>query len=56
MSTDETLSVLRELEQQYLDWIKVIALAENKDAGSARNAGWAVASQPSKCTMILLSI
>ena len=46
-STDETLSVLREFEQQYPDWIKVIALAENKGAASARDPGWAEASQPS---------
>ena len=45
-SGDETLVVLRELQQQYPDWIKVIALAENQGAASARNAGWALASQP----------
>ena len=45
-SNDETLAVLREFEQQHPDWIKVIALAENQGAASARNAGWAVASQP----------
>lgn len=44
-SGDETLAVLREFEQQYPDWIKVIALAENQGAASARNAGWAKASQ-----------
>ncbi len=45
-SGDETLAVLREFEQQHPDWIKVIALAKNQGAASARNAGWAVASQP----------
>jgi glycosyltransferase involved in cell wall biosynthesis len=45
-SSDETLAVLREFEQQYPDWIKVIALAENQGAAYARNAGWALASQP----------
>ena len=45
-SGDETLAVLREFEQQYPDWIKVIALAENQGAASARNAGWAMANQP----------
>ena len=45
-SADETLVVLRELEEQYPDWIKVIALTENKGAASARNAGWAMANQP----------
>ena len=43
-SGDETLAMLRELEQQYPDWIKVIALAKNQGAASARNAGWAAAS------------
>ena len=44
-SADETLAVLRELEQQYPEWIKVIALAENQGAAFARNTGWAAASQ-----------
>ena len=44
-SGDETLVVLRELQQQYPDWIKVIVLADNQGAASTRNAGWAVASQ-----------
>ena len=45
-SGDNTLSVLYTLEQQYAGWIKVIALEQNKGAGSARNAGWAAATQP----------
>lgn len=43
-SGDEALALLRELEQQYPDWIKVIALAKNQGAASTRNAGWAAAS------------
>lgn len=45
-SRDGTLEVLREIEMQSPGWIKVIALDENSGAASARNAGWAVASQP----------
>jgi len=45
-SGDDTLGVLREIEQQYPDLIKVISLTENKGAGSARNAGWEIAYQP----------
>ena len=45
-SGDDTLDLLREIEQQYSDWIKVIALAKNQGAASARNAGWSIATQP----------
>ncbi len=45
-SDDETLAVLREIEQQYPDWIKVIALEVNLGVASARNMGWAIATQP----------
>lgn len=45
-SGDETLAVLRQIEQNYSGWVKVIALSENSGAASARNAGWAVATQP----------
>jgi len=45
-SRDDTLGVLWELEKRYAGWIKVIALDENVGAGSARNAGWAIATQP----------
>lgn len=45
-SGDDTLGVLREIEQQHTGWIKVVALDENLGAASARNAGWAVATQP----------
>lgn len=44
-SGDETLGVLCGMEQQYSGWIKVISLAENCGAASARNAGWAAAAQ-----------
>lgn len=44
-SGDGTLGVLRQIEQQYPGWIKIVALAENAGAASARNAGWAVATQ-----------
>lgn len=45
-SGDDTLDVLREIEQTYCGWIKVIALQENMGAASARNAGWNAATQP----------
>lgn len=45
-SGDETLDVLREIEAQYLGWVKVISLNKNSGAGSSRNAGWALAAQP----------
>ncbi len=45
-SGDETLAVLLEIEQQYPNWIKVLELGNNQGAASARNAGWAIATQP----------
>lgn len=45
-SGDETLSVLQEIEKQHSGWMKIIALTENSGAGSARNVGWAAATQP----------
>lgn len=45
-SKDETLSVLTELASKYpKDWIRIIALSENRGAGEARNVGWGAASQ-----------
>lgn len=45
-SGDETRSVLNKLSQQYdPGWIKLVFLDQNVGAGSARNAGWAVATQ-----------
>jgi glycosyltransferase involved in cell wall biosynthesis len=45
-SGDNTLSVLKTLEQQYMGRIKLIALQHNVGAASARNIGWAAATQP----------
>lgn len=44
-SGDDTLRVLKQIEQKYSGWIKLIALPENSGAASARNAGWAAATQ-----------
>jgi len=46
-SGDETRAVMHKLSQQFdPGWIKLVFLDENVGAGSARNAGWTVASQP----------
>lgn len=45
-SDDATPAVLREIESQHPGWVKVILLDENSGAGSARNSGWAIATQP----------
>jgi glycosyltransferase involved in cell wall biosynthesis len=45
-SGDDTWAVLTELEKAYPGWIKLLRLDHNQGAASARNAGWAVASQP----------
>lgn len=46
-SGDETRGVLEKLQAQFeTGWIKLVFLDKNVGAGSARNAGWAVASQP----------
>lgn len=46
-SGDDTRAVLTKLSQQFAPgWIKLVCLDHNLGAGSARNAGWAVASQP----------
>ena len=46
-SGDETRKVMKKLCQQFdQGWIKLVFLDENVGAGSARNAGWAIASQP----------
>jgi glycosyltransferase involved in cell wall biosynthesis len=44
-SGDDTWAVLTELEKAYPGWIKLLRLENNQGAASARNAGWAVASQ-----------
>lgn len=45
-SGDGTLAVLQQLAQSYPGWLKVLQSDENRGAASARNAGWAAASQP----------
>jgi glycosyltransferase involved in cell wall biosynthesis len=46
-SGDKTLDVLRAAQRNYGDdWIKIVALRENMGPGSARNAGWDIATQP----------
>jgi len=46
-SGDETRDVMQKLSQQFdPGWIKLVFLDKNVGAGSARNAGWALASQP----------
>lgn len=44
-SGDGTLSQLESLQAQHGTWIKIVARPENGGAASARNAGWAVATQ-----------
>ncbi len=45
-SGDATLQRLHALQAQYGPWIRVVALAANTGAASARNAGWNLATQP----------
>lgn len=45
-SGDDTLAVLRELERTYPNWIEIVPLQDNLGAATARNAGWAKATQP----------
>ena len=46
-SADKTREMLLNLRDQYqLGWIRLVFLDKNLGAASARNAGWAVASQP----------
>lgn len=45
-SGDDSWAVLTELERAYPGWIKLLRLETNRGVASARNAGWAVASQP----------
>lgn len=44
-SGDDTWSVLTELAKAYPGWIKLLRFEENQGAASARNAGWAAATQ-----------
>jgi glycosyltransferase involved in cell wall biosynthesis len=44
-SNDETLDVLLDIRRTFgEDWVRVIALNENRGAAAARNAGWKLAS------------
>lgn len=46
-SGDDTREVMQQLSQKFdPGWIKLVFLDQNVGAGSARNAGWAVAGQP----------
>ena len=44
-SGDDTWSELTELANAYPGWIKLLRFEENQGAASARNAGWAAATQ-----------
>lgn len=43
-STDETLSLLREIEKDYKDLVTVINLVVNSGPATARNTGWKIAT------------
>jgi glycosyltransferase involved in cell wall biosynthesis len=44
-SDDGSLGLLRDIQHELgEDWVKVIALGQNRGAGPARNAGWSVAT------------
>ncbi len=45
-SGDATLQQLHALQAQYGPWVRVVALGTNVGAASARNKGWALATQP----------
>jgi len=45
-SGDETLVALQELARIHVGRVKIVQMKENKGAASARNAGWAKATQP----------
>ena len=45
-SGDSTWPVLQKLAQEYPGWIRVEQLRDNQGAANARNAGWALATQP----------
>ena len=44
-SADETLAALQKIEQSYPGRLKIIQMELNLGAASARNAGWAIATQ-----------
>ena len=46
-SGDDTLALMRKIAAQYAPgWVRTVLLDQNMGAASARNAGWAVATQP----------
>ena len=46
-SADDTPAMMKEIAGQYTSgWIRIVLLDQNMGAASARNAGWAVATQP----------
>jgi len=46
-SEDDTLLVLRKIKSSYPDgWIRILRLTENSGPSTARNKGWATATQP----------
>lgn len=45
-SGDETLAALQELARIHVGRVNIVQMDENKGAASARNAGWAKATQP----------
>jgi glycosyltransferase involved in cell wall biosynthesis len=45
-SQDGTLATLLELDRSYPTQLKIVQMTRNQGAASARNAGWAVATQP----------
>ena len=45
-SGDGTLQALQAIQVRCGPWVRIVALASNRGAASARNAGWNVATQP----------
>lgn len=45
-SSDSTLLVLQAIQVRLGHWVRIVPLASNRGAASARNAGWNVATQP----------
>jgi glycosyltransferase involved in cell wall biosynthesis len=45
-SGDDTWAILTALEEKHPGLVKLVQMDKNQGAGSARNAGWATASQP----------
>ena len=45
-SGDDTWSTLTAFEAAHPGWVRLVQLPHNRGAASARNAGWAVATQP----------